>query len=106
VRIDCEMQARLWMAKHATLYVHLEGAKRWSHAEERRAWGHPRMESGHASRQADYLTRFERPASAARRFIEEGMRGMNALLTCPPAAKVTPVRRDGFMTMPLLPHAR
>ena len=38
--------------------------------------------------------------------IEEGMRGMNALLTCPPAAKVTPVRRDGFMTMPLLPHAR
>jgi len=113
VRVDCEVQARMaasgsatsWPAEptpFATLYLGLEGARRWRHSEERRAWGHPKMMKGHAMRQADYYDRFERPRSAARAQLELTARAMNARLDCPPAAQVTRSRREGFMSMPLL----
>jgi len=102
VRVDCELQARLWLAGRATLFVGLEETERWTHTEERRAWAHPLMMSGHARRQRDYFERFEREGIAARRTIDMAARVMNQHLKCPLPSAVAEVRRTGFMTMPLI----
>ena len=95
------VQARLWMRGLATLYVHLEEGQRFSHSEERRAWGHPNMMSGHAQRQKLYYDRFEAENSEGRMRIEMGARKMNSHFRCRDG-DVPVVRRDGFMTKPLL----
>lgn len=101
VRVDCEVQARMAVRGYATLFVDL--STRWTHSEERRAWGHPRMEEGHAWRMRDYLDRFEQEDSPARRQIEAVARAANGRLHCQPPDQVAQIRQTGFMTMPLLP---
>mmetsp|Transcript_19139 Transcript_19139/g.39038 ORF Transcript_19139/g.39038 Transcript_19139/m.39038 type:complete len:180 (-) Transcript_19139:951-1490(-) len=85
VNVDCELEARLWLRGHPTLYLGLKGKQRWQHSEERRAWRHPRMAQGHLHRRHSYWLRFERPGSAERLAIERGARAMNDQFDCPKA---------------------
>ena len=102
VRVDCELQARLWVRGLATVYVGLTERQRWSHSEERRAWGHPSMTKGHERRMRDYWERFERDGSVARTRVTKLAMQTNALFKCPKPVQVTEPRRSGFMTMPMV----
>jgi len=85
VNVDCELQARLWLRGHATVYLGLDGKQRWEHSEERRAWRHPRMAQGHVQRRHWYWQRFERPGSPERLTIEHAARAINDRFDCPRA---------------------
>ena len=83
VRVDCDMQARLWLDGFASLYIGLDGNMAWGHTEERRSWKHPKMIAGHHQRMHAYYEQFETPGSAARLHIERSARRMNRNFECP-----------------------
>ena len=83
VRVDCDLQARMWLNGHAALYLGLDHNMGWGHTEERRAWKHPKMIEGHKVRMQQYYEQYERPGSEERRTIERDARRMNRKFDCP-----------------------
>merc|ERR1711920_1113277 len=85
VRVDCELQARMWLAGFATLNVGFaKDSERWqSPAGQHEIWAKPGMAAGHLARQVDYYHRFETAGSSARLKIEGAARDTNRIFECP-----------------------